>query len=210
MDDGHPLRPRFSEANCLHMPPEQAEEIGMEQRERKERRPRKPAPEPEKAGPPVDQSRPHKKEAKPPPRFSPKRQAAFLAALEACGTIRGAARAAQVARQCHYTWLKEDPTYEERYRGADQVATDSLIEEATRRAVKGVGDVVLFGGQPVKVSGKTLVRRRFSDNLLMFLIKAKRPEYRDRVGLDLHSIPGQGGDPDEGERKLNEPPPPDD
>jgi hypothetical protein len=45
----------------------------------------------------------------------------------------------------------------------------------------------------------------------MFLIKAKRPDYRDRVQFDLRNPPGQGGDPDEGERKLlNNPPPPDD
>jgi hypothetical protein len=115
-----------------------------------------------------------------------------------------------VSHRSHYTWLKEDATYQERYRDAEQVATDTLIAEATRRAVDGVEDVVLYEGQPVKVGGKTLVRHRYSDNLLMFLIKAKRPEYRDRVQLDLRNPPGQGGDPDEGERKLDEPPPPDD
>ena len=174
----------------------------------------------------MEQSGAHKKGGRRKP-FNQRLQAAFIAAYEEVGSLRAAARAVPCSLQSHYNWLEGDPTYAGRFREADLAAGDNLIDEAVRRATTGDSDPILYRGKQVMVpllnaKGQVVldkhgqprmipaVRVRKSDNLLMFLIKAKRPEYRDRFQLDMRGGPGEGGDPDEGERKLNEPPPPDD
>jgi hypothetical protein len=63
------------------------------------------------------------------------------------------------------------------------------------------GQVVLDEqGQPRMTPA---VRPRKSDNLLMFLIKAKRPEYRDSAWF-VPSSNGPGGDPGLGEKLLED------
>jgi len=71
---------------------------------------------------------------------------------------------------------------------------DSLVEEARRRAVDGVDEPVIYKGRVAgrwEINGKEVppgtpsavfvpvTVRRYSDQLLMFLIKARKPEYRD-------------------------------
>jgi hypothetical protein len=118
-----------------------------------------------------------KKEAK--RRFSPAKQAAFLAALEANGSLRGAARAVRLSLRSHYTWLMDDQTYPPRFKIAKDAGVEMLIAEAVRRATTG---------------------KRPSDLLLMFLIKAARPqEYRDNARIDLFNRTGDralGDNPD--------------
>ncbi|MBE3098090.1 MAG: hypothetical protein IMZ44_13310 [Planctomycetes bacterium] len=160
-------------------------------------------------------------------RVRDRNQARFLAAYGCAGTISGAAEAAGLNRDAHYRWLDEDATYPQRFAEVDRKAVDGLLDEARRRAVDGEVDLVFHGDKQLTVpvlgpDGQALknldgserrapvVRRKKSDLLLMFLIKAKRPEYRDRARLDMKGVPGEGGDPDEGARKLDEPPPPDD
>ena len=79
------------------------------------------------------------------------------------------------------------------------MASEVLIDEATRRAVDGVEEPVDF--YKGKAGGTV---NRYSDNLLMFLIKAKRPEYRDssRVTLGIDSAGAGDGDPKLGEKTL--------
>ena len=46
------------------------------------------------------------------------KQEQFLAAYTACGNLTDAAQSIGCDRRSHYDWLKSDPTYRERYRGA--------------------------------------------------------------------------------------------
>lgn len=46
----------------------------------------------------------------------PERQSRFLAAFAACGSIERASRSAQVHRQTHYFWMREDLTYPRRFK----------------------------------------------------------------------------------------------
>ena len=63
----------------------------------------------------------------------------------------------------------------EAYQAAVNDALDSLEEEARRRAHDGWQEPVYQGGKQVGTV------QRFSDNLLMFLLKGKRPEvFRER------------------------------
>ena len=112
-----------------------------------------------------------------PKRFSPK-QTAFLAAFAQLASVTHAAEAAQINRREHYRWLP-DPAYAEAFAEAQQIAIESLEREARRRAVEGVEEPVFHNG---RVCGTI---RRYSDTLLIFLLKAAYPEkYRERVDVN--------------------------
>ena len=60
-------------------------------------------------------------------------------------------------RKNHYLWLRQDPEYARAFEGIQEEASDALKDEAARRAFAG------------------------SDTLLIFLLKARRPEkFRER------------------------------
>lgn len=104
-----------------------------------------------------------------------RRQAAFLEAYRLCGTITHAAGMARITRQTHYAWIATDQEYQQAFAEAEIAATDALIKEARRRAVQGVEEPIFYKGKVVKTIQK------YSDNLLMFLIKGALPEvYRER------------------------------
>ena len=113
------------------------------------------------------------------------RQHVFLQTYRAVGCITQAAQAAKIDPGTHYRWLQSDPEYAEAFRKAQDAAVDVLVAEARRRAVEGEEEPVIYQGGlcyetlPNKKKKQIVLRRR-SDVLLMFLIKAARPEiYRD-------------------------------
>ncbi len=105
-----------------------------------------------------------------------------------------ACKAAGVGRSSHYRWLEKDPEYRAAFDLAKEDATDALEAEAHRRAVEGVEEQV---GWYRGVAGGTV--RRYSDVLLIFLLKSLRPErYRERVDvrgvlahLDVSRLPDE-------------------
>lgn len=103
---------------------------------------------------------------------------AFLSAYAECGTVTHAATAAGISRGSHYVWLGE-PEYEAAYSLAHDYACQSLELEARRRAMAGWDEPVFHNGE---VCGH---KRKFSDALLMFLMKGAMPDkYRDNVKLE--------------------------
>ena len=118
-----------------------------------------------------------------------KGQAAFLAAYRTMGNISAAAKAAGVHRQSHYLWLERDPEYVAEFAQADEEAIEWLEAEARRRAVEGTQRLKFHQGQLVTIpdpenpEGPPIpyVEHEFSDTLLIFLLKGRRPEvYRER------------------------------
>ena len=106
----------------------------------------------------------------------PKKRA-FLAVYPGCGTIKAAAEAVKIDRRRHYEWLAADPEYVTAFEQAKEDAADTLEAEAIRRAVHGVEEPV---GWHRGVAGGTVTR--YSDTLLIFLLKGLRPEkYRENV-----------------------------
>lgn len=104
------------------------------------------------------------------------RKPTFLAAFADAGTVTTACQIAGVSRQTHYNWLAEDPDYAEAFAEAREQLVESLESEAVRRAREGVAEPVFQGGQQVGTV------RKYSDTLLIFLLKANRPDkYRDEV-----------------------------
>ena len=112
---------------------------------------------------------------------------AFLAAFAECGTVTHAAEIAKITRRMVQYWKKDDPEFAEAFRVAEEKAADRLEQEARRRAIEGVPEPVFYKGRKVGTIQK------YSNNLLMFLLKGARPEkYRERV---TQEITGKGGGP---------------
>ena len=94
----------------------------------------------------------------------------FLECLRDSGNIRASAKAAGIPRRTAYNWRERFVTFRNEWDDAVEDACDILEETAWRRAVK-----------------------ESSDRLLMFLLKAHRPDrFKERSQVE-HS--GQDGGP---------------
>lgn len=108
------------------------------------------------------------------------RKRAFLLAFAEVGTISHACEVAKMSRECYYRWTREDSEFVEGYKLARESFIDRLEKEAYRRAHEGVDEPVFYKGELV-----TTVRK-YSDILLMFLLKGAAPDkYRDNSKLEL-------------------------
>jgi hypothetical protein len=109
-------------------------------------------------------------------------QAAFLAAIRTTGNVSQAAAAAGIGRRTHYGWIN-DPEYATAFDDAMEEASDVLEAEAWRRAKDGVDEPVFYQGIECGAV------RKYSDTLLIFLLKGARPEkYRERVDMNHKGI----------------------
>ena len=110
----------------------------------------------------------------------------FLDTLRGTGNVRLATSNADVARQVAYRARDSSATFRADWDEALEEARELLEAEARRRAAIGVDEPVFYKG---KVVGHI---RKYSDNLLMFLLKAHWPEkFRDNYAVE-HSGPGGG------------------
>ena len=124
----------------------------------------------------------------------PKKRA-FLTAYAETGKKGLAAELAGIDRSAIYQpgW-RDDPVFQEALARAEEMAADILEDEAFRRAVEGVEKPTgWYRGKP---GGYV---REYSDVLLIFQLKALRPEkYRERVefkgllaNLDMDRLPDE-------------------
>ena len=89
------------------------------------------------------------------------------------GTITGASKLTGMDWRNHYHWLTKDKDYKDAFEFAKQIAGD-LIEDAIVEAATAGDDIpVIYEGQ---IRGHY---KRKSDILRMFVLKARKPEYRD-------------------------------
>lgn len=104
------------------------------------------------------------------------RKAAWLDAFEEEIYVTRACKVSGVSRSTAYQWRSEDPLFAERWQEVDEANVEALEAEARRRGMHGVLEPVFFKGDEV---GQI---RKYSDALIMFMLKAKRPDvYRDRA-----------------------------
>lgn len=112
-------------------------------------------------------------------RIRQEKRTAFLEAYAEQGTISHAAKSVGIDRSTHYEWL-EDPAYAARFSEAHERSIEALEREGRRRAIEGTEEPVYQGGRMVGTI------RKYSDTLLIFLLKAARPgTYRERVDVTL-------------------------
>lgn len=103
--------------------------------------------------------------------YTPEKRELFLEHLAATGNVTESAEVSGYTRRSWYTLKDNDPEFSAAWDEALKQATDALIIEGRRRALVGVDEPVFYQGE---VCGSV---RRYSDTLLMFLVKAHRPEY---------------------------------
>jgi len=104
------------------------------------------------------------------------KKGAWLAAYATLGTVRGASEATGIAPSTHYDWLRKDPEYPARFAEAQAASAAVLEEEARRRATEGWEEPVFHMGEQCGT------KRRYSDTLLIFLMKGNQPaKFGDRI-----------------------------
>jgi hypothetical protein len=113
----------------------------------------------------------------------------FLKKYMELGTIEQAAKETAVTRMTPYNWLSSDKDFKVRFEKVKPIGKGVYLgvleDEARRRAVDGVLEGVYYQGELVDHV------RKFSDVLLIVLLKANAPEkYRER-----QEITGAGGLP---------------
>ncbi len=102
-------------------------------------------------------------------------QIAFLNEFAQSGHVGNSAAKVPVDRTTVYLW-REDPEFEKLFELARKRAVTVLEDEAHRRAFSGVDEPVFYKGS------KCGVVRKYSDTLLIVLLKANAPEkYRERI-----------------------------
>jgi hypothetical protein len=110
------------------------------------------------------------------PAFDARRQTRFLELIAAGISVSGASKELNVGRSTIYDKLERDERFKERFDAAREEGVQALEDEARRRAVEGVEEPVFYQGEIV---GHV---RRYSDGMLMFLLKALRPQtYREHL-----------------------------
>ena len=105
-------------------------------------------------------------------------KAAFLDAFAQTGIMLVGCQAAGVHHTTLYRWLEHDEEFSLAYKQAEAQSNDVLRAEIYRRGKVGYDKPVYQGGKMVGTV------HEYSDTLLIFLAKARMPEFRDRVQID--------------------------
>jgi hypothetical protein len=111
----------------------------------------------------------------------------FLERLAESANVTESAKAASISRRTLYNWRAADADFAKAWDEANELGTDALEDEALRRGHQGVDEPVFFRGVECGAV------RRYSDTLLIFMLKARRPDkFKDRVASE---VSGPGGGP---------------
>jgi hypothetical protein len=118
---------------------------------------------------------------------TPKKRALFLETLVRCGNVTEAANVAGVSRQHLYRMRKSDADFAAAWEEAAELGADALEDEARRRAHDGVDEPLTSAkGLIYDADGKPMMVRKYSDTLLIFLLKGARPaKYRERQQVEV-------------------------
>lgn len=131
-----------------------------------------------------------------PEKFTAEKRAKFLAYLAKYGFVAKAARAAGITRETARKTRKADEAFAKAWDQAKAEYIEDLEAEADRRAYRGTLKPVFYQGT------KCGVIREFSDTLLIFRLKALKPEvYADR---SKHELAGPDGGPIQFETMTDE------
>lgn len=116
----------------------------------------------------------------------------FLAAFEEHVSVSEACRVADVARSNVYAERERDEAFAAAWSEIEERTTERMEREALRRGVDGWIERQEFAVNEDGEQVPTLTVRKFSDTLLIFMLKARRPDtYRENVKHE-HSGP-EGG-----------------
>lgn len=102
----------------------------------------------------------------------------FILELERHGNATRALKVSRAARGWVYRWRQKDAEFHDAFEEARTCGSEILKDEAWRRAHDGVQQAVWYQGEGVGFVQK------YSDTLLMFLIKQADPSFREHFLID--------------------------
>ncbi len=102
----------------------------------------------------------------------------FIAQLKQHGNVCKACKGAAVSRAWVYDKRDADEEFAEAFAHAKAIGLEALKDEAHRRAFEGVLEPLTYQGEVFDHV------RKYSDVLLMFLIKQADPTYREHHQVD--------------------------
>lgn len=144
---------------------------------------------------------------KTPVEFTPERKDVFLDWYRRTGLMAISAQAAGVALSTIRDHIKKDPVFAEIVAEAKEQHTDSLVQEAQRRAYAGVSKPVIGG----KFKDEIITHvQEYSDRLMELLLKAEREEFRGKesaganAGGGVMVVPSAPASVDEWEAEQGE------
>ena len=106
---------------------------------------------------------------------------AWLDAFRAHGMVSKACEATGCPRSSVYVWRQRDEEFALAWADIEEATTERMEREAYRRAVEGVVDKIHVNSAG-EVVGEEI---KYSDTLLIFMLKARRPEkYRDNIKVE--------------------------
>lgn len=109
-------------------------------------------------------------------KLSPEIWDQFFTKLGECGNVTEAAKGIDVSRVWLYRIKHIDPEITKRWEEAEKAGVKGLEDEAKRRAFIGIDAPQYYKGERIEVI------KKYSDLLLIFLLKAHDPEkYRERI-----------------------------
>lgn len=116
----------------------------------------------------------------------PPRAQRFLRCFALRGNFTQAARDSGVSTYYHSRWLAKSQRYQRAFEMAKGAYADLLESVAHSRAVNGVA-VLKFHPH----TGEPYVEYRYSDQLLLALLKAKKPEEFQSISTQIQKISGK-------------------
>jgi hypothetical protein len=127
-------------------------------------------------------------------RLTSMRRKRFLQALSKTGNVTAAIQIAGTSRTRIYAARQQDSSFAAAWQEAEETAADGLEAEARRRAVEGVQEPLVSAGRLVRDDdGQPIAIKRYSDNLLLALLRAHRPPRRERsVRFQLPTLRSAG------------------
>ena len=114
--------------------------------------------------------------------YTPAKKKKFLDALSNGATVAKAANIAKVSRSGinKHRNNKKNKLFAEAWLEAVEAGTDAMEDEADRRGRIGWDEPVWYKGE---IAG---VVRKYSDTLLIFMLKARRPDkFRERTDVNV-------------------------
>ena len=118
--------------------------------------------------------------------FTPKNIDHFLQCLRKGLTMKAACDETGFTKHQIRHFRTDNNTFDQQIKEAIEEGTEALEDEALRRAQWGVDEPVFFQGE---ICGSV---KKYSDVLLMFLLKARAPEkYRERQTLEHTGVGGE-------------------
>jgi hypothetical protein len=114
--------------------------------------------------------------------YPPQKKTMFLGELKRHGFVMRACQAVKIDRATVYRWLATDAKFAERFREIEDSITEICESAAMERGIQGVKRPVLHNGKQVRdAQGNPLFEVDYSDGLLISLLKARSPKYKDTI-----------------------------